>query len=621
MLGFTHLSDASGEPYKATLLIDINNLPSKSRAEIIRVLSSFTAADASPRYLVQPGDNLYNIIARKYRFSDGQYPQAAGALARQIVNTNKLKSRAAIKGGQVLTLPNLPARPLSKGASTDLTQELNFETSTVSLRDETSTDVVPLESESTLQLRDGATWKAQLTNSQLEELLAALPPEEKDAVLRDQVYVGPGREIGDVFTLENAAAVAGGTGPELAAPPNPAPVDSLSALTSERAGVYAVLDFFHVPVGCAHGILVLDKIRATLTQLGAAQLNANIMPIELDFFANRATALKEVQAYINSMGSTIRQALQPTYDWLKTLPAPSNGSSTSAAGKPVPLIYLQAVYGNRLHDPRTAVISSSFYVNYDGYQVLPNGYQADSAIPLVSAVLDDQGSKIEDVQIFEPLMTFRNEGKGLGLILVGAQSAPGMFLGMSSRTGDGVTAIANGSVTGTTGACATQTAVGTSFAAPVIATDLLVAKAIWASRSEKVSAREAKLRMLVSSDIDPAYVSLFASGGVPRIDKLLLPSGCYGIRADGTMTVLADAAGSSFVEVSTGAGLPDHFVFRHGDAGFSGIEIVGTHVFIFREATMKWESVQVARIHFNANGSAFDSIAAFGTQFQGALLL
>jgi len=65
------------------------------------------------------GDNLYSLIAKKYRFSDRREKEVADEILRMIQEGNGLTG-TFLKAGQTLKLPPLPTRPLDKGASARL---------------------------------------------------------------------------------------------------------------------------------------------------------------------------------------------------------------------------------------------------------------------------------------------------------------------------------------------------------------------------------------------------------------------------------------------------------------------------------------------------------------------
>jgi hypothetical protein len=138
-----------------------------------------------------------------------------------------------------------------------------------------------------------------------------------------------------------------------------------------------------------------------------------------------------------------------------------------------------------------------------------------------------------------------------------------------------------------------------------------------------ISAKEAKLRLLLASDLNPAYVKGYASGGIPRLEKLLRPNSAFAETIDGTVTDISLSA--SFIEVRGEAeGTLDRFNFQRGTKGFCGIQIVDSRVFIFREAVMKWEEVEVMTFSFaiRENGIVRPlSLDVFKSQYKEIVVL
>ncbi len=357
--------------------------------------------------------------------------------------------------------------------------------------------------------------------------------------------------------------------------------ETINKIDISLFGKYYVLDFFKPVNGkCSHGQLVLDVIYRTLHKFGAERLMSNIIPIELDFFSDKQAAIKEIKKYTQSFGQNIikmsEYAISTLIDLKKT-----EGKSV------IPLLFLQSVYGNLLSDTNTSIISSSFYIQFDGYRVIPPTYHTNSTIPLVSAV-DNIPQYIEDVETKEPYCSFRDVGDKYGVILVGGEEEKGKCFGMRSKNGTGVTCIGIGSYYFE---CLGKTQKGTSFATPYIATLLYLAKGYWKSNHQNLSAMEAKNRLIKSTEIDSNYIGLYASGGIPTFEKLILQKGAFATTVDGINIKIEEAVGNSYIEINKSIGIPDRYIFRKDSAGFSGIKKIKGTIYVYIEHFKRWIGV------------------------------
>lgn len=589
---FGSTARAQQEAYRPTVMIDIDKLSDSARATIITSLIKLKKIEEWEKYSVEKGDSLSKIIYDNYGYADTKYPKTAEALKRSIVEANNLNDPSSIIAGQQIRIPKLPTRPYSRGAQRGLAQLLDTRFNALFLTSLPGAVSMPKASPPVVpeSLQKGDSWIINMSAQENELFLAGIPAEVRDEVVGDELYSGPTIQV-EEFTVPEASDFSSAQPAALTA--QQAVSTFLSGITPQAAGKLYVLDFFK-PVGthdCTHGDMVVDVVRQTLEGYGAGQLVGNIQPIQIDFFENKDAASAIIREYISSFSSEKNQKnLTAALDNLRGQKKPKPDK------KYVPLLYLQALYHTLTSKPDTAVVTSSFFIRFDGYRVIPIEYHPDNKVPLLSAVMDDVGSKVEEVQT-EPQKSFYDARRDLGVILVGAEKEPGTSYGMISQAGDGVTCLARGAGWGGTNSCITPQKIGTSFSTPLIAVQMFLARAFWAANSMDISAKEAKIRLLLASDLNPSYVQNYASGGVPRLEKLLRPNGAFAETADGAITDVSLAG--SFIDVKAASGdIPDRFNFQRGTKGFCGIQVADGRVFIFREAAMRWEEVEVVSFSF-----------------------
>lgn len=601
--------------YQPTVIIDSQALSEERRAAILASLSKLTNVSSWSEVTVAPHDSLSKLIYDYYGYSESKFPKTTDALIKIISEANNLQNKLVFAGRQ-MRIPLLPARPYAKGARADLAQVIDTQSDSMFIAK--ARDVVARANETAndqTELARGSTWIVRMSPQENLQFLADLPLELRTSLEDGNIYSGPTVEVEEVSVseppdFENEASTA--------AAANPAQLNFVTGLNPASVGKYYVLDFFKPKNSsvCTHGDMVVDVAKQTLDKYGAGQLKGNIIPLQIDFFEDKDAASQIILDYIKTFSSDkIQNNLKAAVDKLRSQSKPTPEK------RYVPLLYLQALYNNLISRPDTAVVSSSFFLRFDGFHVVPLNYRPESGVNLLSAVMDD-GGHIEEALV-EPQKSFYEGRRDLGVILVGAEKDAGHAFGMTSRNGDGVSCIAQGTGWGTTESCITPAKIGTSFSTPAIAVQMLLAKAYWSANGLNFSGKEAKTRLLLSSDVTPAFVGQYASGGLTRLEKLLRPNGAFAEKTDGTITDLLITGG--FIEVnSPSGGSPDRFNFKRGSEGFCGIQIVEGRTFIFREAVMQWKEVDPVNFSLTIRKDGIDetlSLTTFATQFKEAVIL
>lgn len=576
------------ESLRPSIIVGIRHMDPEAQASVLRALASLVlerpdSAATWPLRTIQPGDTLYNIISNTYHFSDKLHRPAADALLDVIQRVNGLTTDKLV-AGQHLRLPPLPTRPRDIGATPEFVQR-----------------VIPGIASGTFHFRsllEGARRTSSSPNigavylipevslRDVQKFLAVIPAPVRDRILGKSLYIGPTTEKADLYLSQTNSSP----------PVPPAAVESydatsaLSSVASEQSGHLYLFDLFNRPDknGCAHGDVVFSVAATTLRNYGLDRFVANVKKVELNVYLPgwKEQVRQKAYAYAHAHPQDVETELRTEIDRLLA-ESPASPTGVGAAIR-VPLLLIAALNHDALHDPETSVVSSSYYAFSDGVKWLPEDYRPDNPVVFVNAVLDTD-SKIENSvnSKVEPISTYWNLRKTYGVILVGAEQTPGHWFGMYSDSGDGVTCLARGF--GWNQTCPG----GTSFAAPFVAVQLMLARSFWKAHQLTVDAREAKTRLLLSSEINPSYVGKYASGGIPQLNRLLRTKGPFGVRLDGSIVDLSISDTSQLTYRGDDGFLHSPFLRRTANPidDIAGIQIVGSEVYLFRESELVWRRI------------------------------
>ena len=135
-----------------------------------------------------------------------------------------------------------------------------------------------------------------------------------------------------------------------------------------------------------------------------------------------------------------------------------------------------------------------------------------------------------------------------------------------------------------------------------------------------IDAKEARLRLLLSSDVIPSYVGSYASAGSPVVDRLFRKSGAFAVKTDGTTESVTATANSS-LSYSDGQINPTIYFGRGGSPYFCGLQVIENRVFIFTTSDMRWKEVHPTSIHLelqtDTGVKTIQSISEFQTYWRG----
>lgn len=626
------------EPQAIRIVIDIASLQetnSQLLGQVAKALLKSSATDTSEQALAQEdyatskSGDLYRIIAERYGFSvsNPKSRPVAEAIAENIRNINGLGKyqRLIAKSFKIPPFFHQAAKGTSnysqywgRATTSDRIQIVN--NSVLNSDVLLATDSVATASVNNIEPEEVPLVQITLNSEQYARFAQMLGSAELHKLAESgSSYITTQDDTVDIDHPENAlipAAISSGVVLPSAAPRTDLDPD---------VGIYYIIDFFHRKEekyqNLSHGDIVLKIARRSLKDYGAQSLTSidevqfveddffpqtpkdRIQPVEVDFFYNKGKASQLVEEYLKKANLTdiLKNDMRARLAYLQQI-QPRPGQKITS------LLYLQALYGLLLSRSDTAVISSSTYFSFDGFQPVPKLFNGDSSVPLLNAVSNDSGSRI-DSQPYEPINYFFNTSQKLGTILVGATKGDS-FEGMSDwkKMEGGVTSIAAGQWQVAIDPEGAKLDVwGTSFATPAIGSLLLTAKAFWKSNQKQYNALKIRRRLLLASQPQVNLIGFFASGGVPRLDKLLILDQAILIDKNGLITGI-DLGDSSVKIGHRSPGLSN----TPGNGDISGLIVFdtpsadpnGCNAFVFYEDNQRWvcRHIDDVSINFTVNG-------------------
>lgn len=624
------------------LMVDLDRFAEDEFAPFRKLLlDEAERLGATESISLKPGESTLNqLVSRTYGYADKRgaapFRQVQAEIVSSIIKLNNVDP-TKLRPGQTFLVPQFIRRPLTRGSSPAIAQVLNASnrkrylasydsvteqswsytiaapstTSNAALwsRDAVLSDEAVL---STTTQRRAATTLIGVDADQLEEV-GGIP------WLRSKIRDGAFSLLPDTThyiinfnqtpIARSLSKVSADEYPEATKSPFKLNPEQLRKVTQAGPGKLYLLDVFSSTEGCKHGDLVYDKAVQTLKSLGLANEVGRIQKISVDFYADRARNTQLIKDWIDRSfrGNALKNYNQ-ALSALMNSPSPSGVALDSVE---VPGLFLQALYGMLSEDPSTLVVSGSFYT-LAADAVFPKEIILHEHASLVSAVLNE-ASAIEARTHYnkEPLSTFNLYRELIGTVLVGYFDRDGVPRGMYSEKGFGVTTIDDGVVLGTMGGCTGLQTQGASFAAPVVATKLLVGRLLWASEANVPNAIAARNRLVGSADVNRAYLGKYWSAGASSPAKLYASVGNYLVTPEGSTSDAALMSGRLTVTVEIpsvfGATLAE-YIFdpdpTDSSRGFTALLLDGESAFMLEKQLSQppvWRERRINGICFCVN--------------------
>lgn len=602
--------------YKPLLLIDSTRLTENSRALLLKEIIKLSSKETDEVLIVENEDTLYSIVNRKYRFYDRSYRMSSDVMTEAIKEYNDLENVNSIYAGATIKLPALPVRPYGRGAEIDKGQLIDLKSGEVNLIDLKKPYLKePPKVIQNKPLGLGKTWLIHDELKVLQKIIDVFPPDLSQQ-LSSSLYVGPTTHQEEVIL------------PDLideTADQEFSPIslkleikEKLAALDHSNAGKYYVLDFFKKENhdDCTHGEKVLDVIYQLLDDYGISDWKTNIMPYELDFFSNISHSKEVVDNFItqNYANPTIQGVLQGALAALIELADADHYQYN------VPLLYLRSLFFDILDQNDSNIISCSFWIRNDTFDMLPVQFLPDSKTLLFSAVLNQSGF-IEDNLYLQPLRKFWDIRHDYGVFLVGGQKNNNELFGLTSETGNGISCLDKGSGWGNENTCISPNEAGTSFATPALATKVYLAKAYWKENGIDISSKEAKIRVFLSGELFESAVDHYALPGIPQLDRLLFIEGFIGIDRNNECRQMN--VERCVVEIKEEGSEFSHKYAVQPSFKIRGIQVLNESFFVFDSELMVWKKVEINSLYLKLikNDGSFEELdfETFKTRFKGLI--
>jgi hypothetical protein len=393
---------------------------------------------------------------------------------------------------------------------------------------------------------------------------------------------------------------------------------------------------------------VRDVVMQLLSQYGAAHLISHVKAKDVNYYGHPG----EIQETLDTIADTVLQNDLACH--YKRLFAETFNSQLDSCDKKFAEITIGTFDQNKIgtipgfylwllfeyvtdQSAHASVVTSSFYTDGGGFDVA-TGLEIRQWPALVAAVLNPDRFPPTYANKFsyeQPQKQFFDKNQKYGTFLIGATLRDGSVFGMtSSETDDdpdAVTAFGPGegygnidSVTGCWSSCIRSADRGTSFAAPAIAVQLYLARALWRTEASKrdpsapllfgssrdyVDVMEAKRRLALSADVVPALVGKAAAAGTPRFERLIAPRGDVFITRDNLV--------QSGVVISARMMVDGHFL-DYGDRkhGIGGIQVHNGLIFVYDEAIRSWRKADDGGFYIQLqDGTVFDDPSKFSAAY------
>ncbi|MDR3678913.1 MAG: LysM peptidoglycan-binding domain-containing protein [Flavipsychrobacter sp.] len=580
------------------------NLTEKEKSIVLDALIKYNVRNSVTTTIqVQPNDNIYSIINKNFNFSDSKDYYSAKVISDNIKKLNNIDGGNKIYSGDILTIPQFPSKPgkLSSVTYTQLVSNNSNHIITYKTEDVVHNNMSYNEPmEQTAAQSQASLWAIKASESQIQEIFDSIPSEILSKIYGPAIleFTQPHNinvKFPDTSKSIDIESFKMGEVEKV--------VDSqISKIDPQYFGKYYVLDYFGE--SCSHGNKVYNVIQQIFKDYNIEIPKEKIVLVPINYYQNKEASLSFLKSYYSNMNDNGDSELKlkkldglSTVENLKRMNTPSDESA-------IPEKYLSARI-NTCYDSTPDVISASFYATVYEADVMPK--YINSSTNFVVAGLDEEGKIIEDLSFrtpsphtkignIEPLYTCYTQYTILGSIIVGCLMNDSSFFGIYSKNGDRVTTLGTGIGWGNNEFnCILSKDYGTSFATPEIAAKLFIAKAFWRSKQQTIDPKEARIRLLLASDIKPKLIGKFASGGVVNLSKLIQIKNGFTETNSGIISSSTIMPGS-YIQYENSCTLLFQRLKHNDPSSICGIYFSDNSSYCFIESSMIWEKMDILNI-------------------------
>lgn len=538
------------------------------------------------------GGHLDTVVQKLYGTQSETFTKELAELVRQV---SQLPG-PFVSPGQQLRAPDLPVRPLFPKVG--VAQVFDTNTGRVTTRE--------------LATGEFLSFDAALSAS---SFAITGNPADIDVVLRslspgviEKAYTGPTYETVTLIPQQaNVTAGPCGTPPPGAAGAIPA---------ADTGGLYFVVDFFKKTdkEPCPHGARVVEVLAQQFERAGKPELVSRIVPIEADYYRNKAELNKYLDEYVARADPADSGSIDGSVKYHKK----RDPKKEKIGPFEVPIIYVQAVYDHILNNPRAYVASASFFTAGTEHSLFPPSFKSNRRVLMLAAVTDDPGN-VEDYQL-EPIRTFYTMRRDAGVLLVGALLKDSKAFGMTSQKGDGVSCVGDGEGWGDNKTCIKPGERGTSFATPAVGAALFVSQLASACTPTATEWRDRALRTV---KIVPEIAGRYVAPGVPQTQWMGVTTPAMIVNANDRASGIATPSGTITYSTSDGTSTATTQFGRSGSR-VSAVQRAGAKWYLYFEDAARWQEVVVTAIdltYTTPTGDRRVTKSDFDNQIKGVIIL
>lgn len=612
------------------LFVDLSKLSPQDAGRVFTAFAKLsTQHDATINHTITAQDQLNLIIKKTYNYTDSLKHHITSAIKNFISRIHRLDPKSTLIKGNTISIPKLPVAS-SKDGSTIYTQffDIYANKSYLSATDSLATYTLS-KFVKPVDFNKGGLIAYKLDKNDLKQF---------KSLVSDSVYnKNLGKSIVPVNPLSFVEINYLKGDNSLLHQKDSTTFDSTMLSTLRKIDTayflkYYVFDYFNGKID--HGKKVLDVIASRFKQFGLDTSMHKIIPVPVNYFQNKEASLQFLENYYR-LPQTVKKQRNiedlPGVSLIKSLKN-FDGEKYKDCETCIPEGFLNAMF-NYYYSLKPSIISTSFTALTEN-NITPQFIETNTS--LLTAGLNEDGNiesllqrdraAGEHLRFQQPLVAYLNSYPNAGCIIVGNRLTAGKFAGLHSLEGDKITTLGQGIGWGNYLTTIKPKDTGSSFATPDVAAQLYIAKAYWLSQKISVNSIQARIRLLLATDIDSSFVGKFASGGVVNIKKLLQKSKGYAEMANGDIVPITFKPGViAYNDFSQCPLQRDSIIKGRKLEGICGLTVIGTRFYAFAEHDLCWKQIDINTIKLqvtaNNRNYSIQNTVDFSNNFKQIILL